>query len=47
MGEPIILTNSDYTYYYAKNVIKGRWVKAEKVLTGEYRALYMRFAYPD
>jgi hypothetical protein len=31
--EPIIIKNSCYAYFYAKDVIKGRWLEAENIIS--------------
>lgn len=35
LGEPSILTSPTYAYLYAYEVIKGRWIEAEKIIASD------------
>jgi hypothetical protein len=40
--ESIIATDGEFAYYYAKNIIKGRWTEGEKIIATDafYASLY-------
>ena len=39
-GEPIILTDPEWTYWYARNVIRGAWIAGESVLAQDSELAY-------
>jgi len=39
--EDIILTNSWCSYFYARDVIKGRWIEAEDIIMTESEDSYL------
>ena len=38
--ESIIATDPDYSYFYASNIIKGRWEKGERSIATDYYLSY-------
>jgi hypothetical protein len=43
--EPYIIKSPQFAFYYAKNIIKGRWIEAEKYIIKSpcYAYLYARY----
>lgn len=45
--EPVILQCASYSFYYAKDVIKGRWLEAEPMIMKQYISVDYIRCFPD